>query len=101
MRQRVDIAWALAIKPKIMLMDEPFDALEALTREYMQHELERLAAEAGTTTIFVTHSLDEALFLADRVVVMGRGPGRIVLERDVPYPRPRADSDFRSLPEYS
>jgi NitT/TauT family transport system ATP-binding protein len=101
MRQRVGIARALAIKPSLLLMDEPFGALDALTREYMQQEMERLAAEAGTTTIFVTHSLDEALFLADRVIVMGRGPGRIVLERDVHFSRPRASTDFRANPEYT
>jgi NitT/TauT family transport system ATP-binding protein len=101
MRQRVGIARALAIKPRLLLMDEPFGALDALTREYMQHEMEALAAEAGTTTLFVTHSLDEALFLADRVVVMGRNPGRIVMERAVPFERPRADHDFRSSPEYT
>lgn len=101
MRQRVGIARALAIKPRLLLMDEPFGALDALTREYMQHEMETLAAEAGTTTIFVTHSLDEALFLADRVVVMGRNPGRIVMERPVGFERPRADHDFRATTEYA
>lgn len=101
MRQRVGIARALAIKPKLLLMDEPFGALDALTREYMQQELEVLCAESNVTTIFVTHSLDEALFLADRVIVMGRGPGRVVLERNVEFARPRSDHDFRSEPSYA
>jgi len=101
MRQRVGIARALAIRPKLLLMDEPFGALDALTREYLQQELEKLTAELGVTTIFVTHSLDEALFLADRVIVMGRGPGRIILERDVDFARPRSDYDFRAQPEYA
>jgi NitT/TauT family transport system ATP-binding protein len=101
MRQRVGIARALAIKPKLLLMDEPFGALDALTREYMQKELEVLTAESGLTTIFVTHSLDEALFLADRIIVMGRGPGRIMLEREVDFARPRAAHDFRAAPSYA
>jgi NitT/TauT family transport system ATP-binding protein len=101
MRQRVGIARALAINPKVLLMDEPFGALDALTREYLQQELEALTTELGVTTIFVTHSLDEALFLADRVIVMGRGPGRVVLERKVHFDRPRADSDFRASAEYT
>lgn len=101
MRQRVGIARALAIKPKLLLMDEPFGALDALTREHMQQELEVLCAESNLTTVFVTHSLDEALFLADRIVVMGRGPGRIMLERKVEFARPRSDHDFRGDPSYA
>ncbi len=101
MCQRVGIARALAIKPKVLLMDEPFGALDALTRERLQQELEALSTDLGVTTIFVTHSLDEALFLADRIVVMGRDPGRVVLERKVTFARPRASTDFRGTEEYT
>jgi NitT/TauT family transport system ATP-binding protein len=101
MCQRVGIARALAIKPKVLLMDEPFGALDALTRERLQQELEALSTDLGVTTIFVTHSLDEALFLADRIVVMGRDPGRVVLERRVTFARPRAATDFRGTEEYT
>ena len=101
MCQRVGIARALAIKPKVLLMDEPFGALDALTRERLQHELEALTTDLAVTTIFVTHSLDEALFLADRIVVMGRDPGRVVLQKKVTFARPRAAADFRASEEYT
>jgi NitT/TauT family transport system ATP-binding protein len=100
MCQRVGIARALAIKPKVLLMDEPFGALDAITRERLQQELEALCTDLSVSTIFVTHSLDEALLLADRIVVMGRDPGRVVLQRRVTFPRPRAVSDFRASEEY-
>src|SRR6266478_3931263 len=70
MRQRVNLARALAIEPAILLMDEPFAALDALTRETMQHELLRIAAAAGTTVIFITHQIEEAVFLGDRAAVL-------------------------------
>lgn len=101
MKQRVGIARALVVEPKLLLMDEPFGALDALTREYLQGELERLCANTGLTTLFVTHSLDEALFLSDRVVVMGSRPGRIVQDFEIPFPRPRAASDFRADQAYA
>jgi NitT/TauT family transport system ATP-binding protein len=77
MRQRVNLARALAIAPAILLMDEPFAALDALTRETMQHELLRIAAAAGTTVIFITHQIEEAVFLGDRVAVLTARPGRL------------------------
>jgi NitT/TauT family transport system ATP-binding protein len=101
MKQRVGIARALVVEPRLLLMDEPFGALDALTREYLQGELERLCRDNRLTTLFVTHSLDEALFLSDRVVVMGSRPGRIVEEFEIPFERPRTASDFRSDPAYA
>jgi NitT/TauT family transport system ATP-binding protein len=90
MRQRVNLARALAIAPAILLMDEPFAALDALTRETMQHELLRIAAAAGTTVIFITHQIDESVFLGDRVAVFATRPGRLqeIIPIDLPRPRP-------------
>ncbi|HEY2916264.1 MAG TPA: ABC transporter ATP-binding protein [Candidatus Limnocylindrales bacterium] len=99
-QQRVGIARALAINPKLILMDEPFGALDALTREYLQGQLQRICVERGLTVLFVTHSIDEAIYLSDRIVVMGTRPGRIISEFTVEMPKPRADYNFRALPEY-
>jgi NitT/TauT family transport system ATP-binding protein len=89
MRQRVNLARALAIEPAILLMDEPFAALDALTRETMQRELLRIAAVAGTTIVFITHQIDEAILLGDRVAVFSPRPGRVreVIAIDLPRPR--------------
>jgi nitrate ABC transporter ATP-binding subunit len=89
MKQRVAIARVLANNADILLMDEPFGALDALTREQLQHELQQIWARTGVTCIFVTHSVEEAVLLADRVVVMSAGPGRIESDVTVDLRRPR------------
>jgi len=89
MRQRVAIARALAVKPRVLLMDEPFGALDALTRRALQQELVRIWQLTKMTIIFVTHNLQEALFLGDRVLCMTRRPGRIKKEISIRLPRPR------------
>ena len=100
MQQRVGLARALALEPQILLMDEPFAALDAQTREFMQIELGRIWDQLGVAVVFVTHSLDEALFLADRVVLMGPRPGSVAEILKVDLPRPRWDYDFRARPEF-
>ncbi len=89
MRQRVNLARALAIDPEILLMDEPFAALDAQTREIMQTELLRIWERGQKTVLFVTHQIDEAVFLSDRVLVFARRPGRLQAEVKVGLPRPR------------
>jgi len=103
MQQRVGIARALANEPPVLLMDEPFAAVDALTRISLQENMERIWANQKTTVVFVTHSVDEAVFLADRVVVMAPRPGRVdsIFKIDVPRPRVWAemetDSTFNEL----
>ena len=99
MRQRVNLARALAIDPDVLLMDEPFAALDAQTREIMQRELLKIWAQKRKTVLFITHQIDEAVYLADRVLVFSSRPGRVAADIAIPFPRPRALSLKRS-PEF-
>ncbi|MBV9948319.1 MAG: ABC transporter ATP-binding protein [Myxococcales bacterium] len=96
MKQRVAIARALANHPRILLMDEPFGALDAQTRGQMQSYLLQIWRQVDITVLFVTHDLDEAIYLADRIVVLGPNPGRIIDTVEVPVPRPREPGQFLS-----
>lgn len=97
MRQRANLARALAIDPAVLLMDEPFAALDAQTREIMQFELLRIWEKSRKTVLFVTHQIDEAIFLSDRVIVLGARPGRVRDLVDIRIPRPRSLDTKRTV----
>jgi NitT/TauT family transport system ATP-binding protein len=99
MRQRVNLARALAIDPEILLMDEPFSSLDAQTREIMQTELLRIWEQGRKTVLFVTHQIDEAVFLSDRVLVFARRPGRLQENVEIKLPRPRSLA-MKRTPEF-
>jgi NitT/TauT family transport system ATP-binding protein len=101
MKQRVAIARALAYDPEVLLMDEPFAAVDAQTRETLQDELMRIWDKTGKTIIFVTHSIDEAVILADRVVVMSSNPGNIRTIIDIDLERPRTNQEIRLSPAFA
>lgn len=101
MQQRAGICRALVRNPRILLMDEPFGALDALTRERMNLELQRIWQSSGKTVMLITHSISEAVFLGDRVIVMSARPGRIVADLKVNIERPRSLDSIISDPEYS
>jgi nitrate/nitrite transport system ATP-binding protein len=101
MKQRVGIARALSITPKIMLMDEPFSALDALTRGTLQDEVRRICLETGQTVFMITHDVDEAIYLADKIVLMTNGPGAVLAEIvENPLPRERLRADLHRHPLY-
>jgi NitT/TauT family transport system ATP-binding protein len=105
MRQRVNLARALAVDPEILLMDEPFGSLDAQTRELMQQELLRIWQTRRKTVVFVTHQIDEAVYLSDRVILMTRRPGRINEEVTIDLPRPRSlevkrDQQFHGIVDH-
>jgi len=102
MKQRVGIARALAIEPKVLLLDEPFGALDSLTRVHLQDELLRIVADTGTTTIMVTHDVDEAVLLSDRIVMLSNGPAATIGEiLTVPLARPRDRLTLVNDPSYA
>lgn len=100
MKQRVALARALASEPGILLMDEPFASIDAQTRELMQIELMRIWSMRRAVVLFVTHSVDEAILLADKIVLMGPRPGRVLEVFDVDLPRPRRTNELRAEPRY-
>ena len=100
MQQRVQIARALALQPAILLMDEPFGALDAMTKAALQDEMLRVHERTGASFVFITHDIEEAAYLGDRVIVLGGPPGRIHCEMEVCLPRPRHQIATRQLPEF-
>jgi NitT/TauT family transport system ATP-binding protein len=102
MRKRVDVARALSTEPKVLLMDEPFAALDVMTKEKLQEEFLNIWNKLHMTVLFVTHDLEEAIYLSDRVVVMSRAPGKIIRDVELPFGRPRnldikTSGEFQSL----
>ena len=101
MKQRVGIARALAMEPKVLLLDEPFGALDALTRAHLQDELMAIVAKTGSTVVMVTHDVDEAVLLSDRIVMMTNGPAATIGEiLEVELPRPRDRLQLATNPHY-
>ncbi len=100
MQQRVGLARAFTKNPRVLLMDEPFAAVDMQTREHLQEELLTLWEQVKTTVLFVTHSIDEALYLGDRVVVMSRGGGHIAANLHIDLPRPRNATDIKASPRF-
>ena len=99
MQQRVSIARALATRPQLLLLDEPFGALDAFTRMAMQQEVLRIWEQDKTTMMIVTHDIDEAIYLSNRVVIMGKNPGVVkkIVPVNLPFPRDRTDSAFLEI----
>ena len=100
MQQRVQLARALAVRPSVLLMDEPFGALDAMTKATMQDELLRVQERTGATVVFVTHDIDEAVYLSDRIVVLEGDPASVGCEIEVDLPRPRQQLATKELPEF-
>ena len=101
MQQRVGLARALSVEPKVLLMDEPFAALDAMTREILRRELLQLWSRRRTAVVFVTHDIDEAIYLSQRIVLLRPRPGRIDEIVDVRLPEPRWEHDVRALPAFA
>ena len=101
MQQRVGIARALALDPSVLLMDEPFGALDAITREKLQRDIAGILVRAPKTTLFITHNMDEAVFFSDRILVFGTRPGRIIEEVTVPFERPRTVDVVRASRQFT
>ena len=100
MQQRLQIARCLAQEPQVLLMDEPFGSLDAITRQELQDEVARLAREEGRTVVFVTHDLEEAIYLGDRVIALAANPGRVAEIVDIDLPRPREQLTTREHPRF-
>ena len=100
MQQRVQLARALAMRPDVLLMDEPFGALDAMTKSALQDELLEIQRQTNTTIVFITHDIEEAVYLSSRVIVLSGSPGRLVLEREVDLPRPRDQVTTKENPVY-